>query len=73
MEGNVRERLDRLRFRFEELREELSRIREEWLEACSQNDHGRESALVHRETAIFEEVNEIIKEFTSVIHVTGIA
>jgi hypothetical protein len=52
-----------LRFRLDEVSDELKQLRSEWLEAHSRMDIDRETELVHRETELFNQVNDVIKGF----------
>jgi hypothetical protein len=61
------QRIDELRGRFNDLSGELNRLRDEWLEARSRRDHDRETALITKEVALFDNVNQVVKEFGELI------
>lgn len=60
-------RIEQLRQRFDELSEQLRKIRREWLVAHDRRDVERETALVDEETNAFHEVSKVISEFTKLM------
>jgi len=65
--GAREERLNGLRERLRELAEEMKRIRDEYTEARSRDDHDLETVLIRRETDVFTQVNEVVAEFAELM------
>ncbi len=52
-----------IRFRFDDLSEQVRRLHDEWREAHARSDIDRETELVRRETDLFSQFDEVVKEF----------
>lgn len=60
-------RIAELRRRFSELQGVLGQLRDEWMEAHNRRDVGRETELIRQETKLFDQVNEVITEFSKLM------
>ncbi len=68
MEASERSRrVVELRRSFNELRDRLNYLRGEWIEAHAHKDVNRETELIARETELFDQVNNVITEFSNLM------
>lgn len=60
-----------LRQTFNKLQERLNYLRGEWIRAHENKDLSRETELINRETALFDQVNDVIAEFAQLMRRYG--